>query len=265
MAAPRFPCRFDLLLWSCGGLILLFVIAPLAGMVLHCSGATFVETVSDAEVRRSIGLTLGTSFAGASVFALAAVPFAYLLARRKFPLKRFVIGIIDLPVIIPHSTAGIALIGVLGRDSLPGRIAGQLGFSIIDHPVGIALAMAFVSLPFLIAAARDGFAAVPVRLEKAALTLGASPMQVFFTIALPLARRSIITGFVLMFARGLSEFGAVIIVAYHPMITPVLIYERFTSFGLAYARGVAVVFLLVSLMMFVALRWLSGGRRHVAD
>jgi molybdate/tungstate transport system permease protein len=168
-------------------------------------------------------------------------------------------------VVIPHSTAGIALLGVLNRDSWPGRVAETLGFSFIGHPVGIAVAMAFVSLPFLITAARDGFAAVPERLEKAALTLGASPGRVFFTIALPLARRSILTGFVMMFARGLSEFGAVIIVAYHPMIAPVLIYDRFTAFGLDYARGVAVVFLLVSLIVFIALRWLSGGRSHVAD
>ena len=117
--------------------------------------------------------------------------------------------------------------------------------------------MAFVSLPFLINAARDGFEAVPERLEKAALNLGASPARVFFTISLPLAWRSIISGFIMMFARGMSEFGAVVIVAYYPMVTSVLIYERFGAFGLKYARPVSVIFITVSLLFFIILRLLS--------
>ncbi len=256
---------FDLGLALCGGLVLLFVIAPLAGMVLHTSPAALRETVADGEVLRSIRLTLLASVAGTAAFAIIAVPFAWVLARRQFWGKGLLLGIIDLPVVIPHSTAGIALLCVLSRDSMVGRVAERLGFSFIGHPVGIAIAMAFVSLPFLIGAAREGFGAVPVRLEKTALTLGASPLRVFFTVSLPLARRSILSGLVMMFARGLSEFGAVIIVAYHPMVAPILIYERFTAFGLATARGAAVVFLAVSLVVFVALRLLAGRGRHVDD
>jgi molybdate/tungstate transport system permease protein len=122
--------------------------------------------------------------------------------------------------------------------------------------------MAFVSVPFLINAARDGFSAVPLRLELAALNLGASPARVFFSISLPLAWRNIVSGLILMFARGMSEFGAVIIVAYHPMITPVLIWERFNSFGLSHARPVAVVFIVVSLVFFIALRLLSRTKKN---
>jgi molybdate/tungstate transport system permease protein len=117
--------------------------------------------------------------------------------------------------------------------------------------------MAFVSIPFLINSARDGFTAVPERLEKAALSLGASRPRVFFTISLPLAWRSIMTGFVMMFARGMSEFGAVVIVAYHPMVAPVLIYERFSSFGLKYARPASVLFIIVALAVFILLRLIS--------
>jgi molybdate/tungstate transport system permease protein len=98
-------------------------------------------------------------------------------------------------------------------------------------------------------------------LEKAALTLGASPTRVFFTVSLPLAWRNIVSGLILMFARGMSEFGAVIVVAYHPMITPVLIYERFSSFGLKYARPVSVLFILISLSIFIILRWLAKERK----
>ncbi len=262
MRSSHQPSYFELALWFCGALVLLFVVAPLAGMALHSSWPSLRETAADAEVQRSIRLTLLTSLAGTLVFSLIAIPFAWLLARHTFPGKRFLLGLIDLPIVIPHSTAGIALLGVLNRDSPAGRIAESLGFSFIGHPAGIAVAMAFVSSPFLINAARDGFAAVPERLEKSALTLGASPGRVFFTISLPLASRSLLTGFVMMFARGLSEFGAVLIVAYHPMITPILIYERFTSFGLSYARSVAVLFLAICLLVFIVLRLVSGGPRH---
>ncbi|MDD5091060.1 MAG: ABC transporter permease [Candidatus Wallbacteria bacterium] len=244
-----------------GGLILLFVVAPLLGMVLHCPAEDLAKAAADPAVTESIWLTLWTSMAATMIFAVSAVPLSYLLARKQFPLKGIVTGIIDLPVVIPHSAAGIALLGLISRGSLLGDLSDNLGFHFIGGPAGIMLAMAYVSLPFLINAARDGFSAVPERLEKAALNLGASPARVFFTISMPLAWRSILSGMILMFARGMSEFGAVVIVTYHPMITPVLIYERFGAFGLRYARPVSVIFVAVSLAVFVFLRFL--GRKSV--
>jgi molybdate/tungstate transport system permease protein len=185
------------------------------------------------------------------------------MARKRFPLKNVVQGIIDLPIVLPHTAAGIAILGFISRDGFLGKAANSVGLTLINNPAGIALAMAFVSIPFLINSARDGFAAVPERLEKAALTLGASRSRVFFTISLPLAWRSIITGFVMMFARGMSEFGAVVIVAYHPMIAPVLIYERFSSFGLKYARPASVVFIIVALIVFILLRLVSLRKKEI--
>jgi molybdate/tungstate transport system permease protein len=246
-----------------GGLVLLFILAPLAGMVLKTAPVEIVETAHDEEVRSSIWLTLWTSMAATVLFAVAAIPFAYILARRNFPLKRLITGVIDLPIVIPHSAAGIAVLGIISRETLLGRTAEGLGFHFVGGPAGIVAAMAFVSLPFLINSARDGFAAVPVRLEKAAMSLGASPARVFFTISLPLAWRAILSGLVLMWARGLSEFGAVVIVAYHPIITPVLIYERFGAFGLKYARPVAVLFILVCLVFFIFIRLLARKREDV--
>lgn len=243
-----------------GGLVLLFVIAPLAGMALNTSFPELAETARDPEVRESIVLSLWTSMAATLVLSIAAIPFAWLLARKAFPLKHVVSAIIDIPVVIPHSAAGIALLGVLSRDSLAGRAAGRFGIEFVGGPAGIAVAMAFVSLPFLVNAARDGFAGVPERLEKAALNLGASPTRVFFSVSLPLAWRGIVSGLVMMWARGLSEFGAVVIVAYHPIVTPVLIYERFGAFGLKYARPISVLFILVCLVFFVAIRMLTRGQ-----
>jgi molybdate/tungstate transport system permease protein len=252
---------FQLVIMLLGGLVLLFVISPLLGMFLATSPIELFNTAGESEVRNSIWLTLSASFVATILFALAAVPFAYFLARKEFPLKKVVTGIIDLPVVIPHSAAGIAVLGFVSRDSALGKLGSLVGLDFVSAPAGIVVAMAFISLPFLINAARDGFSGVPVRLEKAAMNLGASPVRVFFTISLPLAARNIASGLILMFARGLSEFGAIVIVAYHPMVTPVLIFERFGAFGLKYARPVAVLFILVCLSFFILLRILSNPKK----
>jgi molybdate/tungstate transport system permease protein len=256
------PFNWILLLLS--SVILLFIIAPLVGLFLHTGARELFETAADKVVKESIFLTVWTAFAATLFFSVAAVPFAWIMARRTFPLKNLVQGIIDLPVVLPHTAAGIALLGFISREGILGKIASVAGINLVNNPAGIALAMAFVSLPFLINSARDGFAAIPERLEKAALNLGASRSRVFFTISLPLAWRSIVTGFVMMFARGMSEFGAIVIIAYHPMVAPVLIYDRFTSFGIKYARPAAVLFLIVALAVFTMLRILSE-RKKPAD
>lgn len=243
-------------------MVLLFILAPLIGMFIHTGSTQFLETIKDKEVHQSIWLTLWVSFSATLLFSVLAIPFAWLLARKRIPLKNIIQGIIDLPIVLPHTAAGIALLGFISRDGFLGKTASFVGLDLVNHPSGIALAMAFVSLPFLINAARDGFAAVPERLEKAALNLGASQTKVFFTISLPLAWRSITTGLVMMFARGMSEFGAIVIIAYHPMVAPVLIYERFSSYGLNYARPAAVLFILVALLFLIALRLLTFKRKE---
>jgi molybdate/tungstate transport system permease protein len=253
---------FTWILLMLSSLVLLFILAPLAGMFLHTGGSELLETINDQEVRASIWLTIWVAFAATFFFAIGAIPLAWLLARKKFPGRNIIQGIIDLPVVLPHTAAGIAVLGFISRDGLLGKAANSVGLTLINNPAGIALAMAFVSIPFLINSARDGFSAVPERLEKAALSLGASRTRVFFTISLPLAWRSIMTGFVMMFARGMSEFGAVVIVAYHPMIAPVLIYERFSSFGLKYARPAAVLFIIVALAVFILLRLVAVRKKE---
>ncbi|NIA15731.1 MAG: ABC transporter permease subunit [Nitrospiraceae bacterium] len=232
-------------------------------MALDTSFPELAETARDPEVRQSIGLTLWTSMAATLLLSVAAIPFAWLLARKDFPLKHLVSAIVDVPVVIPHPAAGIALLGILSRDSFAGRTAERFGIEFVGGPAGIVVAMAFVSLPFLINAARDGFAAVPERIERAALNLGASPTRVFFTVSLPLAWRGIVSGLVMMWARGLSEFGAVVVIAYHPIVTPVLIYERFGAFGLKYAQPISVLFILVCLAFFVVIRILTRRQDHV--
>jgi molybdate/tungstate transport system permease protein len=257
----RQPDLLTLLFTGLGGLALLFLVAPLAGLLLQSSVPELVETIRDKEVCGSIFLSLWTAMGATFLFGTCAVPLAWLLARKDFPGKKTISAIIDLPLMIPHSAAGIALLTILSRHSLLGQAAGHAGISFIGSPAGIMAAMAFVSLPFLINSARTGFEAVDERLEKTAMNLGASSMRAFFTITLPLAWRAVIAGTVLMFGRGMSEFGAVIIVAYHPITAPVLIYERFGAFGLRYARPAAIVFIGICLVVFVILRVLAEKNR----
>jgi len=244
----------ELIFTALGASIILFVIAPLISMVLATSLADLTQAAANLEVIKSIKLTLMAAFFATVVSTLLGVPLAYLLARKEFFGKSILLAIIDLPIIIPHSAAGIALLTVIGRQSLLGRF---LGTGLTGTTAGISVAMAFVSLPFLVNAARQAFISVPVRLENVARTLGASPWHTFFTISLPLAWRGIISGMILMWARGISEFGAVIIIAYHPMTTPVMVFQQFNDFGLSHARSVAVLLILICVGLFIILRFVS--------
>lgn len=253
---------FQLILIFLSGILLLFILAPIVGVFISTGYGDVVNSLKDDEVVSSIWITLLASIGGTILFSMAAIPLAYILARQSFPFKKVLLGIIDLPIVIPHTAAGIALLGILSKDTFLGKTAHFLGFDFIGSLTGIMIAMAFVSLPYLINAAIDGFLNVPERLEKAAMSLGASKAKVFFKISLPLAWRSILSGFVLMFARGISEFGAVVIIAYHPMTTPVLIYERFGSYGLQYAKPITVIVILISLLVFILLRLLANRKSN---
>jgi len=247
-----------------GSLLILFIAWPLLRTVTASSPAVLWQTLLDEEVRDSILLTFYSSFTATGLAFVCGVPLAYLLARADFTGKWLVEGIIDVPIVVPHSAAGIALLMVLGRRTLLGQVFGLLGLKFVSAAPGIVAAMLFVSLSFLVNAAREGFEAVDPRLERVARTLGASPWRAFWRVSFPLAWRSILSGMILMWARGLSEFGAVVILAYHPMVAPVLLYERFESFGLRYSRPVATLMILICLVTFVVLRVTAGRDRGEA-
>jgi molybdate/tungstate transport system permease protein len=254
--------RTKVVFTALGVLLIFFVAWPLFRTVIGSRPAIVWETLGEAEVRRAILLTFGSSGLATIIAFLTGVPLAYLLARVDFPGKRLIEGIVDVPVVVPHSAAGIALLMVFGRRSLLGRAFGLLGLRFVSTAPGIVIAMLFVSLSFLVDSAREGFEAVDPRLERVARTLGASPWQAFWRVSFPLAWRSILSGMILMWARGLSEFGAVVILAYHPMIAPVLLYERFESFGLTYARPVAAIIIVICLVAFVVLRLIAQKKEN---
>lgn len=248
---------FELILGVLGFAVLLFIVAPLASMALSTPAEALWQAAGDREVLDSLKVTLLAALFATAAAAVGGIPLAYLLARKRFPGRSLVMAIVDLPIIIPHSAAGIALLTVIGRQSTLGRVFGG---GLTGSVAGISIAMAFVSVPFLIAAAREAFEAVPTRLEHVARTLGASPSRVFFTVSLPLAWRGILSGLILMWGRGISEFGAVVIIAYHPMTTPVMVFRWFENYGLTAAKAVAVLLIVICTGLFVVFRLLSGFR-----
>jgi molybdate/tungstate transport system permease protein len=253
-----FPVVFVLL----GSLLLLFVLLPLLSMLLGTQPKLLWEALSDTEVRSALGLTFYAA-AWATVLALVTgVPLAYMLARYDFRGKGWVEGLINLPIVVPHTAAGIALLMVFGRQAPAGRILGSLGLRFTDQMPGIVVGMLFVSLPFLVNAAREAFSSVDADLERMAEVEGASRWQVFVHVTLPLAWRGILGGAVMMWGRGISEFGAVVILAYHPKIVPILVYERFAGFGLDAAQPVALLLILASLIVFLLLQALLVPRRE---
>jgi len=241
-----------------GVVILLFILVPLLTMVFSSHpGELFDLLLHDKVVINAIWLTIYTALISTAVGLILGVPLAYVLARYDFPGKKIIEAVVDLPIVVPHTGAGIALLFVFGKNFFGGKVFNSLGIGFVDAVPGIVIAMMFVSIPFLVNAAKDGFKRIDPRLEKVARTLGATPRQAFFNITLPLAWRSILSGSLMMWARGVSEFGAVVIITYYPMIASTLVYQRFETQGLDAARNVAVLLILACLIIFVALRYIS--------
>jgi molybdate/tungstate transport system permease protein len=258
LSRHRLPVVFTIL----AILIVLFILIPLVKMVFLSDKEALWQSLLDSTTMKSILLTLYSALIAAVVGFVLGVPLAYILARYDFPCKSVIEGLIDLPIVVPHSAAGIALLFVFGRNFLVGKWFNSIGVQFVDSLAGIVIAMLFVSVPFLINSAKEGFMKIDVRLEKAARTLGASPWQTFLRVTLPLAWRSILAGNLMMWARGMSEFGAVIILTYHPMVAPILVYERFETYGLTQAIPVAAIMVIICAFMFIGVRTLLRRRKN---
>lgn len=242
-------------------ILFLFITVTLANMIIGQVLSDFpglVAAMHNRSVLASISLSLYAGFLATLFALLLGIPTGYILARHEFPGKRLVESIIDVPVVVPHTVAGIALLTVFGSQGLIGRpLEGYIQFR--DALPGIVVAMLFVSLPFLTNSAREGFKSVDPRLENAARSLGAPLWKTFFLVTLPLSARYLLVGSVMTWARAISEFGAVVMIAYYPMIGPTLIYDRFLSYGLSASRPIAVLLILITLSIFLVIRIFSAG------
>jgi molybdate/tungstate transport system permease protein len=244
-----------------GALLVLFVVGPLLRLLWESSPSSLIDALRDEELRASIALTVFTATMATVLAALFGVPLAYLLARRSFPGRRIVQGLVDLPVVVPHPVAGIALLLFLGRRSPVGGTLAQLGLEFVSHVPGIIAAMLFVSAPILVSGAREAFQAVDPQLERVARTLGDTGWSAFRRVTLPLAARGILAGSILAWARSVSEFGSIVILTYNPKVASIYIFDRFTAFGLQAAVPAAVILLLVAMTVFVVVRVLQPGER----
>jgi molybdate/tungstate transport system permease protein len=238
----------------------LFIGGPLLRLLFHATPGSLGAALRDPELQASIALTVGTASAATLLALLLGVPLAYLLARVPFPGRRVVSGILELPVVIPHPVAGIALLLFLGRQSPVGKPLAALGLEFVSQVPGIVAGMLFVSAPILVSAAREAFRSVDPKLERVARTLGDSGWEAFRRVTLPLAGRGILAGAVLAWARSVSEFGSIVIITYNPKVASILIYDRFTLFGLPAAVPAAVVLLLVALGVFILVQVLTPDR-----
>ena len=251
---------FNLTFIFLSALVLLFIIIPLVGLFSGVGWNKLIEAFLDSEIMLSVWLTMRVSFYGTGLILLTGLPLAYLVARYDFRGKSIIESIIDIPVMIPHTAAGIALLMAFNQGTMA-HIFEAMGIQFIDTETGIMTAMMFLSSPFLINGAKEGFKNVDQKLENVARTLGAGRFSVFFRVVLPNAKKDIINGMLMMWSRGLGEFGAVVIIAYHPMVAPVMIYDRFNSYGLSYSAPVAAVMIAVSLTAFLLVRGLNNRKR----
>lgn len=248
-----------------GSILFLFLVAPIAQLVATAGGEGAARLVTDAELRQALGLTAGTATAAMLLGIVGGTPIAYLVERWRFRGRAVVAALLDLPLLIPHPVAGIALLLVLGRESAVGGAALDLGLRIVGSPAGIVAAMLFVSAPLYISGAREAFARVDRRYEAVARTLGDARWRVFRRVTLPLSVRGLVAAAVVMWARAVSEFGAIVIITYNPKTVSVLSYDRFTSFGLREALPVAAILALLALLPLTALRALRYDRRPELD
>jgi molybdate/tungstate transport system permease protein len=236
------------------GLVLFcFLAAPLLLLEQHLSGADIATTLHDPQTRAAVMTSLGTATVSTLIIAALGVPLAFLLARLRFPGKTLVTIFVFLPLVLPPVSAGILLLVLYGPYGTIGQLLSPSGVSFVDSSSGIVIAQIFVAAPFAIVAARSAFEGIDPEYEDAAASMGATLWQSFWHVALPLARGGILAGLVLSWMRALGEFGATVILAYHPYSLPVLNYVNLSSTGLTEALPLALVALVLAAGVLLAL------------
>jgi molybdate transport system permease protein len=242
------------------GLLLVYLIAPLLAVLWPVAHADWSQLGND-----QIWRATATSFASASVatvlIALGGVPLGYYLAQRSGRAGRLLGFIVQLPLALPPLTSGILLLFLFGPYSPLGGLLGHAGIELTDSFAGIVLAEAFVAAPFLIIAARSAFAAIDPELIAVAATLGRGPWACFVTVSLPLAWPAIVAGLLLSWLRAFGEFGATVMMAYHPYSLPVYTFVSFGSDGLQAMLPLLLPTLASALLIVIAAQLLLRHRR----
>src|SRR5579884_560366 len=221
------------LLWLLGGVLTIFVGAPIFALIANQAGNQIWPVLSNPQTSAAVATSLVATTISTLLVTVLGVPLAYLLARVWFPGRALVGGLIYLPLVLPPVVAGIMLLLVWGQAGTFGQFLEPHGIYFVGEISGIILAQMFVSAPFVVVASRSAFERVDRDLVEAARIAGADSMQIFWAIAVPLSLRAIMAGAALSWMRAFGEFGATVIMAYHPYSFSVLTYVQFGSYGLA--------------------------------
>lgn len=240
---------------------LLFLALPVVALLGRAVFSDALRAAPIGPLVDALVLSLWTSLVALVVVVVLGSPLAWLLARRRFRGKALAETLVDLPIVVPPSVAGLALLLVYGRRGVLGGALEVAGVSIAFSTIAVVIAQMFVAAPFFVRAARTGFLGVERELEEAAAVDGARPSQVVRRITLPLAAPAIGAGLVLAWARAVGEFGATIMFAGNfPGVTqtmPLAIYGAFGAGNLATALLLSTILLLVSGLVLVAVRWIA--------
>jgi sulfate transport system permease protein len=248
------------------------VLVPLAACFLKASSLTFEQfwaAVYNPRALAAYKLTFGTSLAAAFINLFLGLLIAWVLVRYDFPLKRLFDSLIDLPFALPTAVAGLVYSSLYVQNGWLGQFLVPLGFHGAYSKTAIVLVLTFIGLPFVVRTVQPVLEEFDREQEEAAACLGASRLTCFFRIILPTLIPALITGFALVFARCLGEYGSVVFVSGNkPMdteIAPVLIVSRLEGFQYAEATAIAVVLLLISFVMLIVINLLQRwSRRHEA-
>jgi molybdate/tungstate transport system permease protein len=249
-----------------GALLVLFIVLPILNLLFTTAPARIVAMARDPTVQTALLLTVSSAAVATLVSLSFGVPLGYVLARERFAGKAMVEAIVDMPVVIPHTVAGIALLFIFGRAGILGApLHSAFGILFSDSYWGIVLAMLFVGIPFVVNQSRDGFMKVDPRMENVARSLGAGPLGAFLRVTIPLTWRSLLSAAIMTWARAVSDFGSVAVIAYYPRTINTLLFEWYNFFGYVYTKPLAALLLLVALGIFATLRAVAAVTRAEHD
>ena len=245
-----------------GGTFALFFALPFAGLVQRgVSDGQVADLATSVEVRRALVLSLWTGLLSTALAVVFGTPVAYWLARTTVRGRAVLDALVDLPIVLPPTVAGVALLTAFGARGLVGQPLEELtSFRFTFTTAAVVMAQVLVSAPFYVRAARAGFTGLDAQLERVAYTLGASRVETFFRITLPQARAALFAGVVLCWARAMGELGATLIFAGslegRTRTMPLAILDAFerTSLGLAGAVSMSLILVGVALVVLVVFR-----------
>ncbi|MDI1301426.1 MAG: sulfate ABC transporter permease subunit CysT [bacterium] len=249
----------------------LLILIPLSGLFwksASLSWGDFVGIVTSPRVMASYRLSFGAAFIGAVINAVFGFLVAWVLVRYRFPGRRLIDALVDLPFALPTAVAGIALTTLFVPNGWIGQYLEPLGIKVAFKPLGVVVALTFIGLPFVVRTLQPVLEDLEVEVEEAAVSLGASRGQTFLKVIFPAILPALITGFALAFARAIGEYGSVIFIAGNmPMIseiTPLLIITQLEQYNYAGATAIALVMMLISFVLLLTVNGLQAWsqRRH---